>query len=280
MFRPGIRQLAIAALALALACAPDEEAAAPAEGPNLVEVQATSFAFTMPDTLPSGLTTFQLNTAEGPDFHHMVVMRLEGGKTAADLAPVLSGPPGPMPEWLTFLGGPNAPVPGGHTSVTMDLAPGTYVAICMIPGADGIPHVAKGMLKAFTVVASATVREMPAADLTVTMVDYSFEWSAPVAAGSHLVKVVNNGTQWHEFEIIKLEPGKTAQDFLGWMATQDGPPPAMPIGGVTPVGVGHDQYLALDLEPGEYSIICFATDVNDGKEHFQHGMVSQFTVSQ
>lgn len=280
MFRSGIRRLTVLLVPAALACAPAEEAAAPVEGPNLVEVQATDFAFTMPDTVAAGITTFRMNTMEGPELHHFTLIRLGEGKTVADFTAALSGPPGPPPEWATFLGGPNAPVPGGHTDVTIDLAPGNYVAICLIPSADGVPHVAKGMMKAFTVVASEVVREMPPSDLTVTMVDYAFEWSAPPTAGSHLVKVVNAGTQWHEFEIIKLEPGKTAQDFLSWVATRDGPPPALPIGGVTPVGVGHDQYLALDLVPGDYAIICFAPDVNDGKEHFQHGMVGLFTVGQ
>lgn len=278
MFRSSIRRMPVLLVPLALACTAAEDTATPVEGPNLVVVQATDYAFAMPDTLPAGLTTFQMNTVAGPELHHLTLIRLGEGHTMAEVQ-ALGQSPTP-PDWVTLVGGPNAPVPGGQVSVTLDLAPGTYVALCAIPSPDGVPHMAKGMMKEFTVVASETVRVLPAADLTVTMADYGWQWSAPPTAGSHLVKVVNAGPQWHEFLLVHLAPGKTAEDFLAWLGSQEGPPPGAAMGGVTATTAWQDQYVALDLVPGDYALICFLPDAADGREHFHHGMVSQFTVSQ
>jgi hypothetical protein len=45
--------------------------------------------------------------------------------------------------------------PGSSNFLTLDLTPGAYVALCFIPnyakGGDGAPHVAHGMMQAFTV---------------------------------------------------------------------------------------------------------------------------------
>jgi hypothetical protein len=41
---------------------------------------------------------------------------------------------------------------------------------------------------------------------------------------------------------------------------------------------GEDNLITMDLTPGEYGLICFAPDAKDGKPHFTHGMMTQFTV--
>jgi hypothetical protein len=84
------------------------------------------------------------------------------GKTAADLFAALKAG-GPPPKWVHEVGGPNAPAPGRTSAAVVDLAPGTYAFICVIPSPDGTPHVAKGMARPFTVVAEPRVR--PAANV-------------------------------------------------------------------------------------------------------------------
>ena len=37
-------------------------------------------------------------------------------------------------------------------------------------------------------------------------------------------------------------------------------------------------FTTVDLEPGEYALICFIPDDKDGKPHVAHGMISQITV--
>jgi hypothetical protein len=39
-----------------------------------------------------------------------------------------------------------------------------------------------------------------------------------------------------------------------------------------------ENTIEVNLEPGEYGLICFVPDAKDGKPHIAHGMVTQFTV--
>jgi hypothetical protein len=107
-----------ASLALVLAgCA--RESATP--GPNVVTVTATDLAFTAPDTIPAGLTTFRLANG-GQEPRHLVVIRLTQDVSQATLG--------------TF---------------TITLRPGTYVLTCYIPARDGRPHLMLGMVQEVTI---------------------------------------------------------------------------------------------------------------------------------
>ena len=109
---------------------------APAD-PTVVEVTATDYAFAMPDTLPSGVTTFRLIN-QGAELHHLVLTRIPDGMTAADFARLPEGPP---PAGTVMVGGPNPATPGGTVEATLDLAPGQYTVVCIIPSPDGKAHV-------------------------------------------------------------------------------------------------------------------------------------------
>ena len=57
-----------------------------------------------------------------------------------------------------FVGGPNDAAPGKSTTVTVKLGPGLYAVMCFIPGADGKPHAAHGMIGEVQVVTPARSR--------------------------------------------------------------------------------------------------------------------------
>jgi hypothetical protein len=79
--------------------------------------------------------------------------------------------------------------------------------------------------------------------------------------------------------ILKLVPGRTPVEFARWaLAGRHGPAPAAPVGGVEFPDQGAGGVFAVDLAPGAYGYICFVPDAKDGKRHFLHGMVKQFTV--
>src|SRR5688500_12032837 len=172
-------------------------AAAPA---NEVTITATDYAFDAPAEIPAGLTNMRL-VDNGKELHHATLIRLEEGKTYADLmAGMTAMKPGtPPPGWMIPAGGPNAVGPGSSTALTMVLQPGNYAIVCFIPDAKGVPHVAHGMSKALTVTpnANANMTE-PEADITVTMSDYKFEFSQPLTAGKHTLKLVTAPGQPHE----------------------------------------------------------------------------------
>ena len=239
-------------------------------------VTATDYALQAPDTIVAGAVTFRL-VNRGKEFHHLWIGRLDGGKTTEDLLAAMRQP-GPLPAWVREVGGPNAPAPGGESNATVSLRPGRYVIACLIPSDDGVPHLMKGMIRALTVVETPGPAPNPVGDVTMTLHDYIFTVPQPLRAGRHLIEVHNNGPQPHEVELVRLDPGKTAQEMLAWVHEPAGPPPGLPVGGVSPLGRGGVAWFEANLEPGTYALICFIPDAKDGKSHYEHGMVREIEV--
>lgn len=284
--------LSIAAAGALAACAPasdtppaDSAAAATpvstvAATPAVYTITAKDFSYDAPDTISAGMVTLRL-VNQGPELHHVQLVRIDSGHTFAELADGLKAmkPGSPPPPWIHDVAGPNTPVPGGEQSITQDLAAGNYALICFIPGADQIPHAMKGMMKPITVApATAAAAPAPTADITVKMTDYAWEITPALTAGKHVIRLENAAAQSHEMFIAQLAPGKTAADLAKWVETQQGPPPAKPIGGITGMSQGNVVYLPVDLAPGEYGLFCFLPDAKDGKMHIAHGMMTQVTV--
>ena len=248
-----------------------------AAGPNVVNVVAKEYQFEMPDTIPAGPTLFHL-TDEGNQLHHVTLVKLEQGKTLADFTAL---PPGPFPDWAVFMGGPNTPLPkGGQDEDIVDMPPGNYAVICVIPGPDGKPHFADGMIKALTVTPSNDKLAMPDSDLTLTLTNYKFTFSTPPSSGKHAIRIVNEGSQPHEAELFHLSKGKKGEDIAQWVQTgMKGPPPGAPVAGISPMSPGKANTLLLNLSAGDYALICFMPDAKDGKAHAAHGMIYNFKVA-
>ncbi|MGE0441505.1 MAG: hypothetical protein AB7L66_20295 [Gemmatimonadales bacterium] len=264
-----------AALVCAGACAKEADPAPAAATTPVVDVVATEFSFASPDTLPAGWVTIRIRD-DGQQLHHASLARLDDGKTIADLAKL--GPTDPLPAWFVPFGGPQTPVPGGGvTEATVHLDAGSYVLFCVIPGPDGVPHLMKGMAKPF-VVAGPPGGSEPVADVTLTLTDYAFGLSAPLTAGHHVIKIEVGAGQAHEVLLVRMNPGKRAADLAAWVEKMDGPPPAVPVGGIGPLVPGGTNYVPVDLTPGDYAFLCFLPDAKDGVPHVGHGMMSDFTV--
>jgi hypothetical protein len=243
----------------------------------VIQIVTHEFAFVLPDSLPAGLTTFRLRN-EGQQPHHLMLYRLEPGKSLADVSVALHAG-GAHPAWMHAVGGPNAVPHGGEAVGTLLLLPGRYVAFCHVKSPDQVLHFAKGMMKALTVTAvAAPMAPLPAADLTVTLRDYTFTWSRPPTRGWHRIAVRNLGTQRHELILSRLMPGKTSSDFIAWMNTQRGPPPVVPWGGTTDLPARGYMIIDVYLKPGTYSAVCRVRDAGDGRPHDEHGMYTQFSV--
>jgi uncharacterized cupredoxin-like copper-binding protein len=245
---------------------------------NELTIKTRDFVFyEMPDTIEAGATTIRLIN-DGPDMHHVQLVRLEEGKTVTDLMQAMKNAHGPLPGWAVDVGGPNVPGPGAVSAVTLNLEAGNYVAICVIPAADGVPHIMKGMLRELTVVPAGNPAPLPKADVVLTLKDYSFEFDKPITSGVQIVRIENAALQSHEAVLIRLEPGKSVQDVLAWFGKQEGPPPGWPVGGSTGIAQGEVNLITYDFTPGRYGLVCFVPDAKDGQAHIAHGMVTEFTV--
>lgn len=259
---------------------------APVTPVRSISITAREYAFDAPDTIVAGPTLVQLNN-QGHELHHAYLVRLEDGKTASDLAAAMKSG-GPPPAWMHDMGGPNAPAPGASTEAVVNFTPGNYILMCVIPSADGMMHAMKGMLHPITVVASKAgvaqqgsvepMTDVAKPDVNITLQDYGFDIRQPITAGKHVIKVTNAAGQSHEILIAKLAPGKTPADLVAWVEKMDGPPPALPMGGLSPIASGESNEIVVTLEPGEYGLLCFVPDAKDGKPHVMHGMMRQITV--
>ncbi len=245
----------------------------------MVTVLASDYAFGALETIPAGVTTLRMvNTGREP--HQAGLIRVDSGKTIADLKAAMSAPGAP-PAWAVFVGGANLVAPGDTSNATQWLTPGRYVFICFIPSPDGKPHFAKGMMRPFVVTGSApSAVSEPAADNRIVLNDYGFQLARPVTAGPHVFRVENAGPQLHEVMVLVLAPGKPSADLLAWeRGGMKGPPPARPIGGIVGLTPGEHATVTLTLAPGQYLLGCFVPDAKDGKAHLAHGMLQGFTVT-
>ena len=244
--------------------------------PNVVTIKSVDFAFVAPDSIEAGPVTVRLEQ-NGKELHQASFIRLDSGRTSNDLLAALKNP-GPLPTWAVEVAGVNPTAPGTVSQGTVSLAPGNYVLICFVPSPDGLPHVAKGMIRPITVIGPAVAALPMPGDIEMRLTDYEFLVSAPLTAGPHVIRVVNTATQDHEVFLARLAPGKTAPDLARWMDKQQGPPPAEALGGISGLGVGQSASFPVTLTPGEYGLFCFLPDAKDGKPHVAHGMIRQFKV--
>jgi uncharacterized cupredoxin-like copper-binding protein len=270
----------MALAAVLCACGAEGEArtveAAAALAPREVTITARDYGFEAPATLPAGLTAIRM-VNDGPELHHVQLVRLEAGKTVEDVRR-FAEKPGPFPAWMHFVGGPNASVPGKSSVGAVELTPGEYALVCIIPSPDGVPHLMKGMIQPLRVTAPEGPDAALAADLDMTLSDYAFELSGELTAGRRTVQVRNAARQPHEVILVRLAPGKRAQDMLQWMHSPNGPPPGEPIGGTTVMSTNQVNYVTADFTAGEYALLCMVPDAADGKPHVAHGMVREITV--
>jgi uncharacterized cupredoxin-like copper-binding protein len=248
--------------------------------PNVVTVTATEYAFEVPRQIPAGVTTFRF-MAQGKEPHHGIMVRLDEGKTVEDLAAAIKEP-GPPPAWAHLDGGMMIGDPTTGSTVTMTLTPGKYALICFVPSPDGVPHVAKGMVAPIEVTpATGAPAPEPQADVEVRLADFAFQFSKPLTAGEHVIRVETAPGQPHELVLVQLGDGVTAQQVIAAeMGQTKGPRPSYTfMGGVAPMEAGRHAFIHVNLKPGKYALICFIPDAKDGKPHLAHGMLKEFTVS-
>lgn len=264
---------------LALAACVKKEAPPAAPSATTVTYTGTEYAFTGPDSIAAGLVTVRLVNA-GKEPHQLGLVRIDSGKTMADIATAMKATSGAIPAWMTFVGGPNTSDPGDSTAATQALTAGNYLLVCFIPAPDGKMHLEHGMVRMVVVSGSAPAAAEPAADNTITLSDYTFVTAQPLTAGPHTFRVENAGPQLHEVEIMRLLPGKTMADFQTWATNMmKGPPPAMSVGGIVGLAKGRHAEFSATLSAGTYIFLCFVPDEKDGKPHIAHGMIKAFTVS-
>jgi hypothetical protein len=269
--------VAVTGAALAIAGDGDDDYDYPvAAAPPAVAITARDFALDAPDAVPAGRVAFTLRN-EGQEIHHAQFLRLNDGITPQQFVAALQQDPEAAAALGTDAGGPGAVSPGKSTTIIQDLSAGTYVMLCFISGDDGVPHIAKGMVRSFEVSGTAPPSAVPAADGEVVLGDFTILLPA-LSAGTTTLAVTNAGRQSHEVVVARLTDGATFADAEPFLQGRGAPPPLEAVGGTVGMAPGQRLWVTLDLPPGDYLALCFVTDPASGRPHVHLGMSATFTV--
>ncbi len=234
-------------------------------------ITASAEALVAPETLPEGLVTVAFeNSAETPFIG--IFGRLNEGVTMEDLMKAMAENPMAMISQVTLKGGPGV-MPGLSSAMTYNLEPGNYVLMNVgtQPPQMALIGVEDGE--------DAEIAE-PVADVTVVLEDFVFGIPLTIPAGEQLWQIDNTGEQWHEIAIVPVEAGTTLEDVLALLkeGEQSGLQ-QLPL--VMPLSSGERAWVTVDLQPGNYAIICNLPDIlhmDDMKIHHQLGMVQLVSV--
>jgi hypothetical protein len=231
------------------------EAPQPALPGNVVEITAGDFFFTAPDSVPAGLTTFQLKQI-GAFTHDLSILQLPPGKSVAEFAALVeAGEPRP---WAKNLGGPGFIDPPLSTNVTLVLEPGMYALACFVTTPKDPPEHLR-MVKPLQVVASTTaLSREPPTDLVIRILDDGYEFSPSLSAGRHLLRVENATTQRRLFRMERVLPGRTPEEAIAWgrqrLTVPDTVRPTESKGRLSGFEPGQHLIMTVDLEPGTYLV--------------------------
>ena len=240
---------------------------------------AHDYSFEGPSELAAGWQNILLRN-DGAELHHLQFARLNDDVTTEQFFQVLQEQGEAALALGTLTGGVGIIPPGAEAEVMVDFTqPGTYVLLCFVENAEGVPHLALGMTDVLQVVGEAAASTEPTADIEVRMHDFAFTMPTSVPTGEHVWKVVNDGPQPHEMALVKLNEGVSFEQFMeGVAAGGEGAMPGTPIGGAQALGANLASYITYDLEPGTYVALCYVPDPESGQPHLALGMVASFMV--
>jgi hypothetical protein len=261
------------------------------------DVNVSNFTYHgMPKTVPAN-TPIMVSFTNKESFaiqHEFVVLKLTGGKTAQDvIKDAKKKGPDAEDDWVHVADSGDPLDTGASTVVTMDLAPGNYVATCWqtgkAGGGSGPPHVAIGMIAPFTASASTTASAtspLPNFDTYVKNFTYHGVPKTVPANSPFLITFTNKESFaiTHEFVVLKLTGGKTAQDVIK-DAKKKGPDAEddwIHVADSGDIDTGSSVTIPMDLPPGNYVATCWQTGKaggGSGPPHVTIGMIAPFTAS-
>ena len=234
-------------------------------GPTIasVDIQATEFAFVMPDTIPAGVTTLHIQNIGGMP-HFIEIQSVSGDKTDDDIQTILDDPKGKSPTWLKPAPIPNISLlsPGQSTDVTVNLPVGTYAAFCWMPDTNGTPHAILGMHKVFQVTATASDATLPAGDFAVTAEDGGTVVPDTISPGVQTISYGNATSKPAEISVARIlvdEPiGQVEKEVKAWFGSgYSGSSPVDFLGGLSSIPANTDNAgtTTIDFTPGVYAFI-------------------------
>lgn len=258
---------------------------------NTLQVEAKDYSYDISGTAHAGLVTITFKNT-GQYAHEMSLSKLKDGKTLADVKAAFAQPDGEVAAQALLenpeaeLSGPATIGPNLSVTTTAKLGAGHYVVTCFLPGPDGMPHVAMGMLGEVTIAGdntsggNATAAAPPNSAGTVEVTDAAITVPPSFAHGGTYT-VHNAGSKPHDFSVAKLKDQPLPAFFqcVGGSFEKNTPIDGCPgtlQGGVSFLAPGDTAYLTVAaLPPGNYGYVSTAGDAG---ADFAAGLNGTFTV--
>jgi hypothetical protein len=259
----------------------------------------------VPAETAAGRYVVTLTAAPGLPFGAgLEFLMLPEGMTFADFMAILTGeaPATPMASgeeqgapafyYQTYLPGGLSADRESTSQGIFDLRPGVYAVWSGgDPDAPQPPVEMRVTGEAATPAASAE----PAASATISLHEYGFQLDGQLVTGPQVVKVTNIGAQPHF--MILINPGvPVTKEQIGMIldAEMAGTPTAdaaAAAGMSNPdewafseyagtISNGATEWIAFDLDPGTYVLVCFIPDIESGVPHAYLGMYDVVTVGE
>jgi len=232
-------------------------------------ITATDYAYTgLPVRAPSGWLTLRLAN-RGSEQHMLGVLAVPTGYTPAtfvDSIVHLHVPPD-----VKSAAGVDVVSPGDTAVISAYFPAGHYAVGCFVKSPDGAFHVVKGMAGSFDVVATPDTGSAPTIDAIATMRGNDIELTgAPIRSGLRTIRVLSDGPNFRDFQLLKLLPGRTSQDALTWYAHRATiAPAATAIGGVSGMTSSQKAAMTVNFTPGSYVMLFDIQDAH-GRPGFVH----------
>jgi hypothetical protein len=211
-----------------------------------------------------------------------MLVKLPHGMRAEDyVAAVNSG--SLFPEGGRDYSGAGLTSPGEATELWTRLDPGRYIVICWNH------HATIRRVHPFTVTtAGAHDDPLPAVDVVLKLVDFRFEFSAPLRKGVQVIRVDTTGPSMHEADLYRLLDGKTLTDLIEWRKHDGaGVAPVIVLGGIDDShDLSHQVWLRKNFTPGRYVLGCGMPMSAEAKAgtgfatHTDAGMVMAFKITE
>jgi uncharacterized cupredoxin-like copper-binding protein len=251
----GRARIALPALVVAALAAGAFGAVARGSGagrPVPVDVAGGDYAYVMPDVVKGGVVAMRFRNI-GKEPHEFAFGRIDGRHTLAEALKGVES--GKAVSWVHDLAGPPLLTPGASITITRTLRPGRYFFACYIPNHKGVPHIALGMKRAFTVRGDSGA-QLPRVEAVIVAEPKRF--AVPVLhAGTQTIELRNRAGTGRGFELSTLNPGKTLADAGRWGGSIDktgklpaGLPPFTALGAIQTIPNGTSVFLTVTLDAG------------------------------
>ncbi len=255
---------------------------------NAVTITATDYKFAVSGPVHPGMVDVVLDN-RGSAYHMVEMAPLKDGVTSAQIGDAASkgedalfGLVAGDPGNVAVTGLPATIAPGRKAEAMVHFARAAkYLMMCFVPGPQGQPHVALGMLGTLDV-SGTTAGNPPAVDGTITLTDSAIEMPDAAGSGTGWYAVRNSGTAPHAISIAALPSGTTLDAEYQWFGehfAQNQPLRGAPgdlVTGLNVVTPGETAYLRLDLPSGHYGYV--STEGDPPADDYSKGLKGEFDV--